>query len=108
MKKQTFELRRVNGASEVVEFTTLVVEAGGKVHFLALHRNGNGGWAVSEPTSGAAVIRHVAGMIRGKSLFTLQHPCAALRRLAKAEVEALIRRIGADEFNAVLANPPRA
>lgn len=105
MPKQTFTLRRRGGGSEEVSYHALMVIAGSEAHKLALHKDNVGDWVVSDPKSGAAVIRKVAGWYKGCPVSSRSVTLSEARRLALAEVEALIDRIGSERFNQVLANP---
>lgn len=105
MPKQTFTLRRRGGGTEEVSYHALMVIAGSEAHKLALHKDNVGDWVVSDPKSGAAVIRKVPGWHKG---CPVSLRCATLKeakQLALAEVDALINRVGSERFNSVLANP---
>ena len=105
MPKQTFTLRRRGGGTEEVSYHSLMVIAGSEAHKLALHKDQTGDWVVSDPRSGAAVIRKVPGWYKGCPVSLRQATLKEARQLALAEVEALINRIGSERFNSVLANP---
>lgn len=106
MSKQTFNLARRDGAVQSVSYTPLIVTAGSTTHKLALHKDPvNGAWVVSDPLSGAAVIRQVSGSYKGVRVSSRGYTQKEIRMLAIADVEALIARVGSDRFNAVLSNP---
>jgi len=104
-KKPTFTLRRRNGVTEEVAFTPLMVIAGSTAHKLALHRDSIGDWVVSDPKSGAAVIRRMTGWYKGCPVSMKAYTLKQAQAIALHEVEALIEKIGSDKFNRVLANP---
>jgi hypothetical protein len=103
--KPTFILRRRDGFAEAVPYTPLMVIVGTTAHRLALHRDNVGQWVVSDPKSGAAVIRHVHGQYKGIRVSCRGMKLSEIRQLALADVDALVQRIGSDKFNATLANP---
>ncbi len=105
MAKPTFTLRRRDGVAEQVAYTPLMVIAGSEAHKLALHKDSLGHWVVSDPKSGAAVIRHVRGQYKGATVSSKGFTLKDIRQLALADVENLIQRVGADRFNQVLSNP---
>ena len=104
-KKPTFTLRRRGGATEEVAFTPLMVIAGSQAHKLALHRDSVGDWVVSDPKSGAAVVRRMTGWYKGCPVSLKAYTLKQAQAIALHEVEALIEKIGSEKFNAVLANP---
>lgn len=105
MPKQVFNLARRDGTTEQVAYHALMVIAGSEAHKLALHKDNVGDWIVSDPKSGAAVIRKVPGWYKGCPVSLRGTTLKEARQLALAEVEALINRIGSERFNQVLANP---
>lgn len=105
MTKHTFKLLRRDGAEQSVDYDPIIVIAGTTAHKLALHKDHLGDWVVSDPKSGAAVVRRITGWYKGCPVSLGKTAKKAARMLAVAEVEALISRIGSDRFNAVLANP---
>jgi hypothetical protein len=104
-KKPTFTLRRRDGTAEEVAYTPLMVIVGDQAHKLALHRDNIGQWVVSDPKSGACVIRHVHGQYKGIRVSSRNLKLSEIRQLALADVDALVQRFGSSKFNAVLANP---
>jgi hypothetical protein len=100
-----FTLLRRDGTAEVTEYTPLVVIAGTETHKLALHKDSIGNWVVSDPKSGAAVIRSLTGWFKGCPVSTIGYTKKEALRRALDEVESLIERIGSAKFNAVLSNP---
>lgn len=105
MAKPTFTLRHRDGTSEQIEYTPLMVIAGSEAHKLALHKDNLGHWVVSDPKSGAAIVRHVSGQYRGITVPSKGLSLKDIRQLALADVENLIQRVGSERFNATLANP---
>lgn len=101
----TFTLRRKDGTTESAKYTELMVIAGTQVHKLALHKTALGNWAVSDPKAGAAIVRNIAGWHKGAPVSTRNFTLREVRALALSEVDNLIARVGADRFNATLANP---
>jgi hypothetical protein len=101
----SFTLLRRDGTSEVTEYTPLVVVAGTEVHKLALHKDHIGDWVVSDPKSGAAIIRRIRGWFKGCPVSTTGYSKKEALRRGLDEVEALIEHIGSEKFNAVLSNP---
>lgn len=104
-RKPTFTLSRRDGATEDVAYTPLMVIAGTQAHKLALHKDAVGDWVVSDPKSGAAVVRRISGWYKGCPVSLKGYTLKQAQAAALAEVEALIQRVGCDKFNAVLANP---
>lgn len=100
-----FNLIRRDGAVEETEYTALVVTAGTVTHKLALHKDHIGDWVVSDPKSGAAVIRSIRGWFKGCPVSTVGYSKKEALKRGLEEVEALIERIGSKKFNAVLSNP---
>ena len=105
MPKQVFNLARRDGTTEQVAYHALVVISGTEVHKLALHKDNTGDWIVSDPKSGAAVVRKVPVWYKGCPVSLRGATLKEAKQLALAEVEALIGRIGTERFNSVLANP---
>lgn len=103
--KPTFQALLRDGTTAPVEYTPLIVIAGSETHKLALHKNPHGIWAVSDPKSGAGVIRAVDGQYKGIRVSSRGLTLKEIRQLALADVENLIARIGSEKFNAVLAAP---
>lgn len=103
--KPTFNAALRDGTTTPVEYTPLMVIAGSEAHKLALHKTPTGVWAVSDPKSGASIIRAIHGQYRGIRVSSRVLTLKEVRQLALADVEALIARVGSDKFNAVLANP---
>ncbi len=101
----TFTLRRKDGTTEETKYTELMVIAGTQVHKLALHKTPLGNWVVSEPKSGAAIVRSISGWHKGAPISTRGFTLREVRALAQGEVDNLISRIGSDRFNATLADP---
>lgn len=101
----TFTLRRKDGTTERTNYTPLMVIAGTQAHKLALHKTSLGNWVVSDPKSGAAIVRNISGWYKGAPVSTRNFTLREVRALALSEVDTLISRIGADRFNATLANP---
>jgi hypothetical protein len=103
--KPTFTLRRRDGITEVVPYTPVMVIVGTTAHKLALHRDNVGQWVVSDPHSGACVIRHLSGTWKGCRISANNVTLKDMRHIAHEAVELLVQRIGSDKFNATLANP---
>ena len=101
----TFTLRRRDGTTEDVKFTPLIVTAGTVTHKLALHQDRLGDWVVSDPKSGAAVIRRITGWYKGCPISVGKATKKQVQVWARDAVDNLIARIGSDKFNATLANP---
>jgi hypothetical protein len=104
-KKPTFTLRTRTGDAIETPYTPLLVIAGSTAHKLALHRDSLGDWVVSDPRSGAAVIRRMTGWYKGCPVSLKAYTLKQAQAIALHEVEALIEKIGSDKFNRVLANP---
>jgi hypothetical protein len=103
--KPTFILRRKDGTETQTDYTPLMVIVGDTAHKLALHKDRLGHWVVSDPSFGAAVVRHVCGQYRGIRVLSKGFTLREIRQLALADVDLLVQRVGAEKFNAVLANP---
>ena len=101
----TFTLRRKDGTTEETKYTELMVIAGTQVHKLALHKTTLGNWVVSDPKSGAAIVRNVPGWFKGCPISTRGFTLREVRAFAQGEVDNLISCIGSDRFNAALADP---
>jgi hypothetical protein len=104
-KKPTFILRTRKGDEIETAYTPLVVIAGSTVHRLALHKDSVGDWVISDPKSGAAVIRRMTGWYKGCPVSLHGYTLKQAQQIAIGEVEALIAKIGSEKFNRVLANP---
>lgn len=87
-----------------VSYTPIIVIAGSVAHKLALHKNPNDVWVVSDPKSGAKVCV-VHGQYKGIRTSSSGLTKRELRMFAVHSVEMIINRIGSDKFNEVLANP---
>lgn len=99
MKTSHIELKLASGKSLTVPATPIQVVAGEKTHTLAVHRLADA-YAVSDYRSGARVLK-VTG--RFGFVATLQNSYKAdAVAWALDQVNALIARIGAEKFNAVL------
>jgi hypothetical protein len=103
--KPTFNLRTRDGRVIETPYTPLMVIVGTTAHKLALHKDNIGQWVVSDPKSGACVIRHVHGQYKGIRVSSRNLKLSEIRQLALADVDALVQRFGSSKFNAVLANP---
>jgi len=101
----TFKLRTRNGDEIETKYTPLMVIAGDQVHKLALHKDSVGDWVISDPKSGAAVVRRMTGWYKGCPVSLKGYTLKQAKAIALGEVEALIQRIGSEKFNAVLSNP---
>ena len=101
----TFTMRHKDGTTEETKYTELMVIAGAQVHKLALHKTALGNWVVSDPKSGAAIVRNLSGWFKGCPISTRGFTLREVRALAQGEVDNLIARIGSDRFNAALADP---
>jgi hypothetical protein len=101
----TFMLRTRTGATIETKYTPLMVVAGTTVHKLALHRDSLGDWVVSDPRSGAAVVRRMTGWYKGCPVSLKGYTLKRAQAIALAEVEGIIGRVGCEKFNAVLADP---
>jgi hypothetical protein len=80
----------------------LIVIAGVETHKLALHRDKFKMWNVTDPESGALVVR-VHNNYKGMPVSSRTLTLKIARELAAAEVDHLIARVGIDLFNATLA-----
>ena len=105
-KKSVFILRRRDGSNEEVAYSPLMVIVGDQAHKLALHRDPvMGEWVVSDPKSGAAIIRRVCGVWKGIRVSSKGLSLKEIRQPALADVDALVQRVGSARFNEALANP---
>lgn len=100
-----FNLALRDGSIEETEYTPLVVISGTVTHKLALHKDRIGDWVVSDPKSGAAIIRSIRGWLKGCPVSTVGYSKREALKRGLEEVESLIERIGSEKFNAVLSNP---
>ena len=80
----------------------LIVIAGTETHKFALHKDQFGIWKVTDPESGALVVRIHSSYV-GVPVSSRSHTLKIARKLAADEVDLLISRVGTDSFNATLA-----
>lgn len=114
MAKPTFFPTRFDGFrfDAAVEYTPLIYIVGTVVHRLALHRTLTNyalpkqkqGWQVSDPVSGACLVRDVGGVYKGMPTSSTGITLREARANAIASLDALIERVGSDAFNAKLAD----
>ena len=103
-KKPTFEMKFKDGTAVEVKYDPLIFIAGTETYKLALCKNRDGAWVVSDPRSGAKIVT-VQGNYKGMPCTSRGFTLTRARQLAIADLEELVSRIGSDRFNAVMANP---
>lgn len=98
-KKPTFRLlTRQRTLAEAVEYDPLEVEIDGTVEHLALHRESKAcDWLVSDPASGALVLR-VNHFYKGCAVSSARLTAPLARVAAREQVQGLARNIGADNL----------
>jgi hypothetical protein len=97
--KPTFTMRDRQGKpmGDPIKYTPVIVIAGTQVHKLALHKQ-HGAWMVSHPASGARVC-DLQATYKGVPVSSAGQPLAWARKVAMAQIESIIERIGSDRFN---------
>ena len=103
-KKPTFKMAFKDGTFEEIKYDPLIFIAGTETYKLALCKNRDGAWVVSDPRTGAKIVT-VQGNYKGMPCTSRGFTLNRARQLAIADLEELISRIGSDRFNAVMANP---
>ena len=104
--KPSFDMR-IKGSDKTVpiKYTRLLYTRGTRAHIFALHREHSKTtrkeWIVSDPVSGYRLLRvnaHYKGMPVSSADLTL----AQARQCALADIDALVDRVGLDQFEAVI------
>ena len=104
--KPSFDMR-IKGSDKTVpiKYTRLLYTRGHRAHIFALHREHSKTtrkeWIVSDPVSGYRLLRvnaHYKGMPISSADLTL----AQARMCALADIDALVDRVGLDQFEAVI------
>mgnify|MGYP003656436552 CR=1 FL=1 len=107
--KPSFDMR-IKGSDKTVpiKYTRLLYTRGHRAHIFALHREHHAAiarkdkeWIVSDPVSGYRLLRvnaHHKGMPISSADLTL----AQARQCALADIDALVDRVGLDQFEAVI------
>lgn len=104
-KKLTFNLIRLGGETQAVQYYPIVFLRGTAVWRLALHRDpvlaGKGDWIVSDPVSGYRVCR-VTASYRGVPVSSKDLTVTQARGAALADLDLTVDRVGLDRFTRVL------
>lgn len=104
--KPSFDMR-IKGSDKTVpiKYDRLLYTRGHRAHIFALHREHSKTtrkeWIVSDPVSGYRLLRvnaHYKGMPVSSADLTL----AQARQCALADIDALVDRVGLDQFEAVI------
>ena len=104
--KPSFDMR-IKGSDKTVpiKYDRLLYTRGHRAHIFALHREHSKTtrkeWIVSDPVSGYRLLRvnaHYKGMPISSADLTL----AQARQCALADIDALVDRVGLDQFEAVI------
>ena len=103
-KKPTFQMAMSDGVFVETPYSPLIFTAGTETHKLALTKNINDVWIVSDLKSGAKILT-VNGNYKGVPCSSRGFTLKLARECAVGDLEGLVNRIGSDKFNAVLANP---
>jgi len=105
MKKQIFQMPRIGGTTEPVEYYPIVFLRGVDTWRLALHREpvaaGKGDWIVSDPVSGYRVAR-VTAAHKGMPVASRHLTITQARAAALVDLDTTVDRIGLDRFARVL------
>jgi hypothetical protein len=105
MKKQIFQMPRIGGTSEPVEYYPIVFMRGSEAWRLALHREpvaaGKGDWIVSDPVGGYRVCR-VTATYKGMPVTSHSLTVTQARAAALVDLDTTVNRIGLDRFTRVL------
>ena len=113
MKKQIFQMPRIGGTSEPVQYYPIVFMRGSDAWRLALHREpvsaGKGDWIVSDPVGGYRVCR-VTAAHKGMPVASRHLTVTQARAAALVDLDTTVNRIGLDRFTRVLneAQNPKA
>lgn len=100
----TFTIARADGRSHQVPYHAFQVIVGTVVNTLALHKNQNGSYTVSDPVSGCAVLPRVTGRYKGIQCAVFDFSRMEAEAAAVEQINALVLLIGADRFNSTIKN----
>lgn len=104
-KKLTFNMIRLGGETQAVQYYPIIFMRGTRVWRLALHREpvlaGKGDWIVSDPVSGSRVCRITASW-KGVPVSSKDLTVTQARGAALADLDLTVDRIGLDRFAQVL------
>jgi hypothetical protein len=103
-KKPTFQMALRDGSFAETPYSPLIFTAGTETYKLALTKNTTGEWIVSDTKSGAKIVT-VNGNYKGVPCSSRGFTLSLARQCAVGDLEGLVRRIGSDRFNAVMADP---
>jgi hypothetical protein len=105
MKKQIFQMPRIGGTREPVEYYPIVFMRGSDAWRLALHREpvaaGKGDWIVSDPVGGYRVCR-VTATYKGLPVTSHNLTITQARAAALVDLDTTVDRIGLERFSRVL------
>jgi hypothetical protein len=105
-KKLTFNLIRVGGETQSVDYHPIVYLRGSDTWRLALHREpvlaGKGQWLVSDPISGYRVCR-VTATYKGVPVSSKDLTIAQARSAALIQLDLTVDRVGLDRFTRALS-----
>ncbi len=101
----TFAVARADGRNhQVVPYHPIKITAGDVVHTLALHKNDNGSYTVSDPVSGCSVLPRVQGLHKGIPCAVYDYSRKDAEAAAVEQINARVALIGSDRFNSTIAN----
>jgi hypothetical protein len=104
-KKLIFNMIRLGGETQAVQYYPIIFLRGTRVWRLALHREpvlaGKGDWIVSDPVGGYRVCR-VTASYKGVPVSSRDLPVNHARAAALVDLDLTVDRIGLDRFAAVL------
>ena len=104
--KPSFDMR-IKGSDKTVpiKYTRLLYTRGHRAHIFALHREHSKTtrkeWIVSDPVSGYRLLR-VSAHYKGLPVSSADLTLAQARQCALADIDALVDRVGLDQFEAVI------
>ena len=110
MKAFHYRLKNRERSADAVKYHAIVYMRGLSAYRLALHREivdtipeRKRRWAVSDPVSGALVLR-VTSTYKGMPVSSASLTIAQAREFALADLDRLVDRVGLDQFESVMGN----
>ena len=94
-------MARADGLNHQVQYHPIEVTAGSTVHTLALHKNENGSYSVSDPVSGCSVLPRVSGRYKGMPCAVYDYSRKDAEAAAVEQINALVALIGFQRFKAL-------
>ena len=110
MKAFHYRLKNGERSADAIKYHAVIYTRGSSAYRLALHRvllastgkpDRTGPWVISDPVSGALVLR-VTATYKGMPVSSESLTVAQAREFAIADLDRLVDRVGLDRFESVM------